>query len=520
MGTLSDRIRQSVKGAIQGFDRIVFKGFIRPIMYAAGMQGYLMSQGIKNKDFKAYALEKSKAIVADAEARSKEHLTMPITYIASSHERKEALAHTQQEKLGIKEGLIGVWSCVESCNTYRSTFNPQATYPELRHEQSRCKHLYFYLDDPKYGFMSIRLQTWAPYEIQIALNGREWLRRALDSEGCGYILHGNKFLHIDDYALAQKHLDAQLTADFEAILNSYVPLAFPTMTDIVPQMGYYWTLWQSEVAKDYIFETPEIIQPMMDNLMRYALITGDGERILHYFGSPVKKNGQPHASSNPEILSRCKVWYDGVRVRHWNGKNSVKFYNEHNVLRFEMTMNDPAKFKIYRHAENQSDSEPKKLRQIRKGIADITARAQVSAQIVDRFVNQVACATETMSLEDIIGDLSKPVKKNGKRFRALDALGKDLKLLRAIAEPSMSVSSITNKGLQKILAGTDWAKGMEGKRLSGKISRQLALLRYHGLIRKLPKQNKYALTDKGRKLTSALNIALAASLDSLLQLST
>ncbi|MCL1810216.1 MAG: hypothetical protein FWG42_10705 [Clostridiales bacterium] len=85
----------------------------------------------------------------------------------------------------MKEGLIGVWPCVEPCSTFKSAFDPAKTYPSLRGGRSKCKHLYFYFDDLVYGFMSVRLQTWAPYEIQIALNGRERLRRPLDAAGCG-----------------------------------------------------------------------------------------------------------------------------------------------------------------------------------------------------------------------------------------------------------------------------------------------------------------------------------------------
>ena len=518
MGTLLNKFGQVVNGVIKGFDRIVFKGMVRPIMFAAGMQTHLMSQGVLNKDFKTYAVSNSKAIAEYAEETSKIHTASPIIYIPSSNERKEALARKRQEEIEIKEGLIGVWSCIESCHTYRSAFNPQATYPELRHEQSRCKHLYFYLDDPTYGFMSIRLQTWAPYEIQIALNGREWLRRSLDSAGCTYVLHGNKFLHIDDYELAQKFLDAQLEADFEKILNGFVPLAFPLMPEILPGMSYYWTLWQSELATDYIFDKTESLSPLMDDLLRYALITGNGERILKYFGNPVKANGQPHPNSNPEILSRAKLWYDGLRVRHWNGKNSVKFYNEHNVLRFEMTMNDPSKYKIHHHAENQDKSEPKKLMPIRKGIADITVRAKVSMGIVDRFTEHTTSFQESTSLEELISTVSSPLMKDGKRVRALDAFGKDLQFIQAISDPAFGVSAITNKELQKKLLDSDWAKGKNTKQLSGKISRHLSLFRKHGLIKKLPNQRKYELTGKGRTLTSAVNIALAAPVESLLKL--
>jgi len=518
METLLTRFGRVVNGVIKGFDRIVFKGIIRPIMYAAGMESHLMAQGVLNKDFKAHAMAKSKAIVESAEETSKSQTGKPIIYIPSSNERKETLAHNRQKEMGIKNGLIGVWSCVESCLTYRSTFNPGATYPKLRHEQSRCKHLYFYLDDPTYGFMSIRLQTWAPYEIQIALNGREWLRRSLDSVGCTYVLHGNKFLHIDDYAIAQKYLDVQLEADFEKILNGFVPLAFPLIPEVLPSFNYYWTLWQSELATDYIFDNPESLNPLMDNLMRYALISGTGERILKYFGSPVNAKGQPHPKSNPEILSRAKFWCDGLRVRHWNGKNSVKFYNEHNVLRFETTINDPSKYKIYRHAENQDKSEPKKLMPIRKGIADTTVMAKVSIGITDRFAEQMASFNETTSLEELISMVSSPFFKNGKRVRALDVFGKDLQFIKALSDPAFAVSAITNKELQNKLANTDWAKGKNAKQLSGKISRHLFMLRKHGLIKKLPNQRKYELTDKGRKLTTAVNVALAAPVVALLNL--
>ena len=518
MDTLLNKFSAIVNGVITGFDRIVFKGIIRPIMHAAGMESLLLARKINNKDFKNYAMTQSQMIIQSAEEIAKGYGRQGITYIPSQNTRKETLAHERQKEEGVKEGLIGIWSCVESCNTFRSTFDPSKTYPSLRCERSKCKHLYFYFDDPVYGFMNVRLQTWAPYEIQIALNGREWLRRSLDAAGCGYVLSGNKFLHIDDYKLAQELLDAQYTTDFGQMLQGFLPSVFPRMPEVVgPGLAYYWTFWQSEVAKDYIFNNRSDLNALMDDFLLHALITGKGDRILKYFGSPVK-NGQPHHQSNPEILSRAKTWYDGLRVRHWYDSNSVKFYNEHNVLRFEMTMNDPGRFKIHRHAENQDKSEPKRFMQMRKGISDTAARAEVSKNIINRFTEQMATVEDKTRLGELLADVSAPVNRKGKRTRALDVFGKDLELLRAVADPAFNVSGITNNGLQKILGTTAWAKNMSGKQLSGRISRHLLLLRQHGLIRKLPKQRKYSLTDKGRKITAAIDSALAASVNDLLNL--
>ena len=518
MDTLLSKLGSKVNSVITGFDRIVFRGIIRPIMYATGMESFLLTRRVLNKNFKIYAIKQSQTIIESAEEMSARLCGSKITYIPSLNVRKEELAHKQQKESGVKEGLIGVWSCVESCNTFRSTYDPSKTYPSLRFDKGKCKHLYYYFDDPTYGFMSVRLQTWAPYEIQIALNGREWLRRSLDKAGCGYYVNGNKFLHIDDYKLAQDFLDAQVSTDFGKLLKGFLPAVFPRMSDVIgPGLSYYWTFWQTEVAKDYIFKNQGELSAMMDDYMIHAMITGNGERILKYFGCPVREGSQPHHAANPEIISRAKYWYDGARVRYWNNSNSVKFYNEHNVLRFEMTMNDPKHFRIYRHVEDHNKDEAKKLMQMRKGVADTVARYKTSENVINRFTEQMSTVEEKTRLGDVLNTVAKPVMRQGKRSRALDVFGKDRELLRAISDPALNVHAITNKELQYRLENSTWARGMTGKQLSSRISRNLRLLRDHGLIKKLPNQRRYALTEKGRKLTTAIDAAESTSINDLLK---
>jgi len=519
MDTLLNRFSTKVNSTITGFDRIVFKGMIMPIMHAVGMTSFLVARSVLNKDFKIYAMAQSQVIVQSAEEIAMTHCGQGIEFIWSPNVRKETLAHDRQKETGVKEGLIGIWSCLESCSTFKSTFDPTSTYPMLKVVQSKCKHLYFYFDDPVYGFMSVRLQTWAPYEIQIALNGREWLRRSLDAAGCGYRVSGNKFLHIDDYELAQRFLYEQARTDFKKVLDGILPTVFPRMSEVVgPGLSYRWTYWQTEVAKDYIFKDSGELSALMDDFQIHALITGKGERILKYFGSPVGKNGQPIKNMKPEIKSRTSSWYDGARVRHWSFSNSVKLYNEENVLRIEMTMNDPTRFKIHRHAENQDKSEPKRFLLMRKGIADTAARFEISKNVIDRFSEHMATIKEKTRLGELLDSVGSPLENNGKRIRALDVFGKDMELLRAISDPSFDVDAITNSKLQKILKGTAWAKNMSDKQLSGRITRHLRLLRKHGLIKKLAKQRKYVLTDKGRKITTALDVALSTSVEGLLGL--
>ena len=523
MDTLFHRFEDVVKGVIEGFDRIVFKGMLMPVNFVGGMQAFLSGHSVLNKDFKDWATSQSAAIINAAEEYTNKQCGSGIDYIRSCHTRKEELAHKQQEKIGITNGLIGTWSCLESCRTYKAVFDKQASFPQLKKTESRCKHLYFYYDHPDLGFMSIRLQTWAPFEIQIALNGREWLRRLLDKECVRYIMQGNKFLHIDDYEIAQQLMDTQLDTRWEDLLSGFLPDVFPTMPDLfsfnkdIPAT-YTWTLWQSEWAKDHVFADPGCLKSHMNHFLHYAFITGTSDRVLRYMGRPLRENGQPYPTSNPELMSRVNLWYDGARIRHWVDHNSIKMYNEQNVLRFELTMNDPSRFKIHRHVQGRPDSE-KKFLPMRKGIADIPVRAKVSSDRIRCFTEQMATVTEPITFGELIMDVSAPVFSSGKRYRALDVTGKDLIFLQAVADPKYSVDAISNKLLRQALEKTPWTNGLTGKKLSARVGRHLRLLREHGLIKKLPKQQRYMLTDKGRKLTSALNQVLAVSIEDLAKLS-
>ena len=109
-------------------------------------------------------------------------------------------------------------------------------------------------------------------------------------------------------------------------------------------------------------------------------------------------------------------------------------------------------------------------------------------------------------------------KKSGKRVRAIDPTGKDLELLQAISDPALRISGLTNKMIRLRLQGKKFAKGRTDKQLSARVRRHLALLRDHGLIKKLPKQHRYQLTERGAKLTTVLNAFLVVFTEQLIDM--
>lgn len=508
-----------VKGTLSGFDRIVFKGCILPMMSYLEVMNFCRSMGILNKDYKNWMMAQTKLIIENAEQYAIDNCGQGITHIPTWRTRKETLAHERQQTTRITSGLIGIWSCLEAGSSYRAAYCPDRGYPLLKPYKTRCKHLYFYFDDPELGFMNIRLQTWFPYHIQVCVNGREWLRRSLEQKNIDFLVHGNKFLHIADYDGAQELLNEQLNARFAKLLTGFLPVVFPAMRDILgPYLSYYWTLWQSEWATDVIFSSPDKLSGLMDSLLRHAHMTGTSTRVLRYLDRPLTKAGKPDQRSSDDVITRLTDFNDGIRCRHWVGNNSVKVYNEQNVLRFETTINNPGKFLVFRHKQGESKDAPKQRRPMRKGVADIPLRAAVSQDINNRFMDDLSQLKDDTPVRDVIEAITSHTVKNGRRFRALEPAGKDRELLQAISDPAFRISGLTNKMLREKLAGTSFGGKLTEKQLSAKISRHLSLLRAHGLIRKLPRQHRYQLTLKGVRLTNMLNAILSVSIENLLEI--
>jgi hypothetical protein len=519
MEKIIERFKGLVKGSITGFDRIVFKGLILPLMGAKEVTRFCAAKGILNKNYKDWMMQQSRSLSQAADQYAKGHCGQGVIPLPTWRLRKEALAHERQKQQQIETGLIGVWSCLESAFSFRAHYCKKSGYPQLQNYQTRCKHLYFYFDHHQYGFMNIRLQTWFPYHIQICLNGREWLRRGLEKEKVEFLAKGNKFLHIADYEEAQRLLNTQLDVRFANLLNEFLPIVFPMMRDVLgPHLSYYWTMWQSEWATDVIFTSPTGLQPIAESLLRHAHLTGTSTHVLRYLDRPLTLAGKPDSRSKDQVFTRIQDFNDGIRVRHWVDHNSVKLYNEQNVLRVETTINNPRKFQVHRRKQGQSNEEPKRRLPLRKGVMDTALRAKVSQELNDRFMNDLSLLRDETPARNLIDEVTSHQTQNARRYRALDLTGKDRELLELIGKPRFMVSGLTNKMLRQTLANTPFGSTRTEKQLSAKISRHLRLLRAHGIIRKLPKQNRYQLTTKGIKLTNLLNAFLAASTEQLMKM--
>src|SRR5881409_506812 len=66
-------------------------------------------------------------------------------------------------KDGITQGLVAILTCVETCMAFDIYRNKDKKKLELQYRRRKCLFLYHYWIDDQFGWMSARIQSWAPF---------------------------------------------------------------------------------------------------------------------------------------------------------------------------------------------------------------------------------------------------------------------------------------------------------------------------------------------------------------------
>jgi hypothetical protein len=107
--------------------------------------------------------------------------------------------------------------------------------------ERRCLFLYFYYQHKEFGFMHARLQTWFPFQIQIYINGREWLTKQLDGKGIGYQRYDNSIVQVDDVKRAQEIAGQFIRVNFAKAFDAISRQINPVMLKYQKlPMGVIW----------------------------------------------------------------------------------------------------------------------------------------------------------------------------------------------------------------------------------------------------------------------------------------
>lgn len=494
-----------IVGKLVAPDRVIFKGHLTGLMPRGAFARLLYILGVLLKDFRAYVTRATELLKGNAERLAQE-AGRPFEYLERAHTAargcsKEDRARAIAERDHITEGLIVVFRTLEPCMTFQVRGNGKTQRLHVVYRPSKCLAYYFYYLDPELGFMHIRVQSWFPFPIQVYVNGREYLKRQLDSRSVSYTPYDNALLSVADLPLAQKLVEHFVERDWVSLLNAFARRVNPLLPEISGAGfgGYYWVTDQCEVATDVMFKDRATLEALLPDLFEAATLTFSAEDVLRFLGRKL------HPALQAEVTTDHKRRPEGRRVKHRAGKNSIKMYDKHSVLRIETTINHPRDFKVLNVRETDQDV-VRRWVPMSKSVSNLWRYFQVGAGANERYLNAIANVVPRSEGVRALDDLSQSHVIEGRRVAKLAPLGaRDAELFRAVLRGEHLVQGLRNHDIRDTLYPDD-NTGIsieEARRRCARVSRLLSKLRGHGLLAKVQGCHLYRVTPKGQRLMGA-----------------
>ena len=170
-------------------------------------------------------------------------------------------------------------------------------------------------------------------------------------------------------------------------------------------------------------------------------------------------------------------------------------------------------FKVYRPTESGPEDDLK-WRKMRRGVADLHRRAEVSQKANERYWDALSSVDDSTRFSEFTRTLEQPCQVQAKsgavrRVRALHLFrADDHQLLQAVNHGEFCIRGCRNRDLQLLLYGPVSPHSplslKEKRRRSAAISRKLRILCTHGLIQKVQQTHRYQITSAGRLAITAV----------------
>jgi hypothetical protein len=296
----------------------------------------------------------------------------------------------------------------------------------------------------------------------------------------------NAFVSIADFERAN-----QMTAQFNietlrAKLDQLAQAYCPVVTKLGLQ--YHWSILQAEYATDLIFKSVQTLQAFFPLLLAALIQAVQPADIATFLGRKL------HGNYRGEAGSRYNHRWLGRRIKHQLGPVAIKMYDKFNlILRIETSVADVSFFRHYRQVHHRDGSTSRKWAPMKKSIYSLPALQELLQAANQRYLKFIS-AIETPEVGVTkLHQLAETQVENEHRYKGFNLFAEeDASLFRTLLRGEFFITGFTNKALQPLLPNKN----------SAQITRLLARLRTHHLIKKVGQRYKYYLTDFGRQVVS------------------
>ena len=482
MADYATLLRDHVTLKVRSIDRIFLQAYVPKLQSVGQVCRFLRWQ-------KGYPIPSSaafgkigEAYVTAVEAFAKRNGTPIVQFKKGENkeERVRPLLDTAARQGG--EGrvvLIGV--AQEKASAWRSwkaKGQEQAAHPHMEwgRQMAYINHYYFYLWDPEWGPTFWKTNAYAPFPIWLWLNGHEWAKRQMEKVGIAYEALDNGFLSCADPEALQRRCDelgSDDVQDFFQRWSSRLPSPF-TKADLAAGYGYDLAFRQFEVSETSIFDRPQAGRAWFEGVIRDHLDIGRPDQVALIFQRAISRRTPGRFRTRVVVKG-----VDPILTCYYKSSRLKQYFKEGRGLRNELVICDTRDFGIGRLVCVKNWNALRAVGEsANRRLSDAEAQDAMPAPDVVTFQR----VTRPSTNED--GLLSPGLRFGDPRVAALFA---------ALVGFCFLLTGFTNSRLVERVSAL-----LNARYTARQATYDLRRLKRKGLVRKVPKANRYQLTPLGR----------------------
>lgn len=478
MATITSLLADHVTLQVRSVDRLFLAGYVPKLQCAGQLVGFLNARAGGTIPSPAILGRVGRAYLAAVDQFALDNEIAVVRF--KRHERKEDVARSyfQRAERAGRFGVVLIGVAQEKASAWRGWRdggNDAHPHFEFGRQAVFVNHYYFYIRDRQWGPSFVKTNAYAPYPVWLWLNGHEWAKRQAQQRGVRFQALDNGFrscADADALAAICASLSDSDVHDFFARWMRALPSPF---TDAErSRYRYGLSVRQLEISDTRVFDRPAAGRAWFERTISDQLDLGRPDRVQIVFDRKITK-------ATPGVF-QTKVITRGVAPviqAHYKHSKVKQYFKDARALRTETTVNDPYDFGVGR------------LLTAANWRALLQIGEQTNQRLLDAQLAACQCAPDPVALQAIV----LPSVHDGQRAPGL-RFGdpRVMALLACLCHYQHLFNGLTNRSLRTLIAG------LIAGYSTNQATYDLRRVRRKGLIRRIPRSQRYELTDEGRRI--------------------
>lgn len=478
MATITSLLRDHVTLQVRSVDRVLLAGYVPKLQVPGQLVRFMLGRAGGNIPSPAILGRIGRAYVEAIDRFALDH-EIPVVRFAR-RERKEDVARTYFERAERERrfGVVLIGVAQEKASAWRGWRdggNDAHPHFEFGRQAVFVNHYYFYILDRDWGPSFVKTNAYAPYPVWLWLNGHEWAKRQAAAAGIDFQALDNGFRSCAD-AQALGEICASLSdRHIQAFFERWVarlPCPFTAAERV--RYDYQLSLRQLELSDTRVFDRPAAGRAWFEQTIRDQLDLGRPDRVQIVFDRKITR-------TTPGVF-QTKVITKGVAPviqAHYKHSKVKQYFKDGRALRTETTVNDPYDFGVGRLL---TPANWQALPQIGQ---------QTNQRLLDAQLAACSCAPDPTALARIVlPSVHDGLPAPGLRFGDPRVMA----LLACLCHHGHLFNGLTNRSLRELIA--ELIPGYSTRQATYDLRR----VRRKGLIQRIPRSQRYELTDEGRRI--------------------